>query len=81
MENYIYQAKLTNDEAILFLARMLFPSYYFDTYDEIIQGVKQEEKILIYLEKVDLYEDFLAKIYYILEIFYQIPEIEWIKKI
>lgn len=81
LENYIYQAKLTNDEAILFLARMLFPSYYFDTYDEIIQGVKQEEKILIYLEKVDLYEDFLAKIYYILKIFYQIPEIEWIKKI
>lgn len=80
VESYIYQSKLTNDEAILFLARMLFPSYYFDAYDEIMQGVKEEEKIKAYLEKVDLYEKFLSKICYTLKLFYQIPEIEWIKK-
>ena len=81
VENYVYRAGLTNDEAILFFARMLFPSYYFDTYDEIIQGIKQEEKIEIYLQKVELYEEFLYRIYYTLKTFYQMPEIEWIKKI
>lgn len=77
---YLYNSKQTVDEAMLFLARMLFPSYYFDIYDEIIQGNKEENKINVIIKKASEYEEFLYEIYYILKQLYQIPEIEWLKK-
>ena len=42
---YIKNNNLTYDESILFLARMIYPSYYFDIYDEIIKERETEDKI------------------------------------
>lgn len=79
-EYYIYHVKLTNEEAVLFLSRMLFPSYYFDVYDNIIQGTKEEKEIKKIIKKTEEYENFLYNLYYIMKQLYQIPEIEWLKK-
>lgn len=79
--NYLYQSQLNNEEACCFLARMLFPTYYFDMYEKIIAGELEEEKINIILSKVDNYEHFLKQIYQYLSQFYQIPEIGWLKKV
>lgn len=64
-------------ESILFLARLMYPSYYFDMYDQIIQGKIGEEKLQIYIRKNASYETFLKKIYDYIKLKFKIPEIEW----
>lgn len=77
---YINNVNFTLDEAILFFARMLYPSYYFDIYDLIIQEKIEEEKIKIITKKVSLYEKFLQEVFYCVSYKYKIPEIEWLIK-
>lgn len=60
---YLDNIYFNNEEYILFFSRLLFPTYYFDIYDEIINNNLEEEKIINIIEKNPLYEDFLKKIY------------------
>lgn len=76
--NYLNDMNFTYDESILFLSRLIYPSYYFDLYDKIIQEKIREEKVMFYIKKNSYYEDFLKKIYNYLRLRYKIPEIEWL---
>lgn len=80
VKNYLDYIKLSTDEAILFMSRLLYPSYYFDMYDEIIQNKIDEKKINSVVDKVNDYEIFLKDIYDYLKTKYNIPEIEWLTK-
>ena len=80
VKNYIDYMKLTNDEAILFISRLLYPSYYFDIYDEIVQDKISDNKISIITNKVNDYEEFLSEVYDYIKLKYKIPEIEWLIK-
>ena len=80
VHNFIRSYNLSYDEVILLLARFLYPSYYFDMYDEIINGKVQEDKIKVIINKVDEYETFLKNIYGLIKSKYNVPEIEWLKK-
>ena len=68
-------------ESILFLSRLIYPSYYFDLYDQIITEKISEEKIYSIIKKNTAYEVFLKKIYIYLKRVYAIPEIEWLNSI
>ena len=61
------------------MGRLLYPSYYFEVYDEIFLGQEKEKKITEIISKVDEYELFLKKIHLYLLKNYHIPEIEWLK--
>ena len=76
---YIYVLNFDNAESLLFLARMIYPSYYFDMYDQIIQEKINEEKIEIYTKKNVSYETFLRKIYVYIKSKSKIPQIEWLE--
>ena len=80
INNYLYIAKLNYNEMLLFFIRLIYPSYYFDMYDKIIQGKEKEEKLNLYIDKVNNYEIFLKKVYIIINRYYKLPEIEWIIK-
>ena len=60
---------------------MIYPSYYFDLYDEILKGEQKENKISDITKKVDDYEQLLIEVYNYIIIRFNVPEIEWIKKI
>lgn len=77
---YLNNTKLTNEEATLFIVRMLYPSYYFDLYDDIISKNTKESKIDIIVSKNKEYEHFLKEIYSYLKNIYDIPNIEWLIK-
>ena len=62
------------------LSRILYPSFYFDLYDEIIIGKKEENTLNNIISKIKDYELYLYNIYIYLNNFYNIPEINWIKK-
>ena len=59
---------------------MLYPTYFFDCYQDIILGELDEIEINKYLVKAIEYQKFLKYIYFYLKQSYKIPEIEWIKK-
>ena len=81
VNNYLYISKLSYNEIVLFYIRLIYPSYYFDTYDKIIQGKIKEEKLKKYIDKINNYELFLKKVYLIINNnYYKLPEIEWIIK-
>ena len=79
---YIYRLinylNFSLSESVLFLSRLVYPSYFFDMYDEIIQDKVCEEKMLYYIKKASHYETLLKKIYIFLKNIYPIPEIEWL---
>ncbi len=61
-----------------FFARMLFPSYYFDIYEEIMGGRKKEKDLLKIIHKVSFYENFLFTIYTFMNQYTYITKPEWI---
>jgi len=77
---YIDYMNFSKDEYILLISRLLFPTYYFDMYDEIINNNINEDKIKKVLNKSNEYITFLKSTFYY--IIYNkkinIPYIEWI---
>ncbi len=68
-----------NDYQLLF-ARFLFPSYYFDCYEKIIDHGWDEKNLLPIILKNKDYEIILKQIYETISYHCQIPEIFWLKK-
>ncbi len=75
----IYVSNLDETEKILFLSRMLYPSYYFDVYEKIISGKTDENELKKIISKVDDYELFLRNLYFILKD-NNFPNIEFLNK-
>lgn len=61
-------------------SRILYPSFYFDMYDQIIIEKKDEKELNNIIYKINDYEYYLHNIFLYLSKFYNIPEISWIKK-
>ncbi len=75
---YLKNNNMSNYEANMLFARLLYPSYYFDIYEKIIEDKEEEEKLFDVLNKVNDYEIFLRHIYNEMIKKYNIEKIEWI---
>ena len=64
LELFLSYNSFNIDEAKLFLARMFFPTYYFDLYEKIIDNEIDEREIKKITIKADNYEKILKQIYY-----------------
>ena len=64
LELYLSYNSFNIDEVNLFLARMLFPTYYFDLYEKIIDNEIDESEIKKVIIKADNYEKILKQVYY-----------------
>lgn len=60
---YVLTYELFENEYLVFFTRMLFPSFYFDLYEDIMRGIKKEKEILNIIHKIGQYEILLEKIY------------------
>ena len=76
--NFINSVNFSNEESILFLARLIYPSYYFNLYDTIIKDEMDSKKIINYIKRSDKYESLLKKIYKALSNKYNLPLIDWL---
>ncbi len=76
---YLNTQNLLAEETIIFLARMLYPTYYFDLFEEIITGKLDENKIDKIIKKEEDYENILREIYHICKIKTNIIPIEWLE--
>ena len=76
----VFSQPYTPYEYNMFYARMLYPSYYFDLYEDIILNKKEEKELYAMLNKIDDYEYFLKDLYFYLSKYCQIEQVEWITK-
>lgn len=78
--DYIKNIYLNEITANLLFARLLYPSYYFDIFDDIILNDHPESELLPIMEFQIDYEIFLKTIYNTLLQNYQLININWLKK-
>lgn len=64
----------------LLIARMMYPSFFFDKYEEIINETNREEDILPIVRRMKDYEIYIKYIYNTIFRKIKIPKIEWIFK-
>lgn len=78
MFSYLNSNNLNYEESCCFLARMLFPTYYFDTYEKIINNEIDESKINNITQLANDYEILIKKLYFYLKNKVNIPTLEWL---
>lgn len=79
IEEYIIKNNLNNDEIIMLFSRFLYPSYYFDIYEDIIQNNVDEKSLLKIINLITEYENFIKELYLYLRKIIVFPEIEWLE--
>lgn len=77
---YFRYQPLSETDYQLFFIRMLFPSYYFDQYEKIIEMGHPEKELLPVIHNTENYESLIAIFYTWLQSYGKIPEILWMKK-
>jgi len=80
IEQYLKNIKLTDTEYKLFFIRLLYPSFYFDTYEDIIDGKIEETEINKIIERINVYKKIIKQTYQYIQSVSTLNEIEWIKK-
>lgn len=78
INQYLQKLNLNSYMYKLLYGRMLFPTFYFDKYDDIVNKNKSEKEILTILKKVEAYEDFLKNIYLIINQNTAIKKVDWL---
>ena len=81
LKELISQIALSNYGARLFIARMLFPSFFFDSFEMLIDNKLAEKDVIYIINNMNAYEEFVLEIYNILKENYFLPEIDWLKKV
>ncbi len=76
---YFKSVKLSNYEYLLLLARLIYPTYYFDLYEEIITDKIPDEEIKKITNKVSAFENIIKKIYWYYKSFISMPIIDWLE--
>lgn len=77
LKNYFRYNNLTYEEWVLFFARIMYPSYYFDIYEDIINDRLPEEEIKTIIKEHEDFEKILLIIYFNLRNFPHFPIIDY----
>ena len=80
LDNYFYYHKYSDYGIRVLFARILYPSFYFKTYNDIIQGIAKEKELNNIINNIDKYEIYIYNIYIYLKKYSNLPPIEWLKK-
>lgn len=82
LKEYFKMNYVSYKEALLLYGRLIYPSYFFDLYDDIVNLNLDENKIENIVIKSEEYEKFLVDTYIYLSKLYNryIPRIDWLLK-
>ena len=78
LDNFFRSLSFDRVDFEMLFGRLLFPSFYFDIYEDIINGKRDEKDILKVISKSCDYITFLKKIYDIIYKIYPIKKIDWL---
>lgn len=77
---FLNMNKRTRYEYQMFYARLLYPSYYFDIYEQIMNNQENEERLIPIIEKNTNYENFLQEVFIEICKIIPIDKVEWLDK-
>lgn len=77
---YLNKNQLSIMEVKLLISRLLYPSFYFEMYEDILIDNKEEKILLNIISKLDNYEEYLSNVINFFNSKYSIEEIDWLKK-
>lgn len=80
LDNYFKNNPYSRYGMEVLYSRVLYPSFYFNVYDEIISGKKEEKEINYIINKIDAYEKYLYSIYLYLTKYFPIPIPNWLDR-
>ncbi len=80
LKTYLKMKRLTPYEYHMLYARLLYPSYYFDIYEDIMNNDGDEEKLIPIINKANDYEQFLKEAYYEINKYTNLERIDWLLK-
>lgn len=78
LNTYFYYNSFSLYGIRILVSRIIYPSFYFKLYDEILSGKKKEKELNRIVNKIPEYENYLHDILLYLRNFYNIPLIEWL---
>ena len=78
VNSYLKRKRLSIYGYQLLYARLLYPSYYFDVYEKVMEGILSEEELVKIINKASDYEKFLKDIYFAILKYASIEPIDWI---
>ena len=67
-------------EVKLLISRLLYPSFYFEMYEDILIDNKEEKILVEIISRLDDYEDYLAHVIGFFKVNYDIEEVLWLKR-
>lgn len=79
--SYLTLEPLTKYEKIMFFIRMIYPSFYFDKFEEIMNSKMDEKEIENIIKKTRNYHFLLKRIYKSLSDEINMPYIEWFNQL
>ncbi len=75
---YLNRRKLGMYGYQLLYARLMYPSFYFDIYEKVMEQELEESALLPIINKVEEYELFLKDVFFIISKYAPIERVEWI---
>ena len=78
LDEFLTNLNYSTYQYCLLIARLLFPSHYFDIYEKIINETLKEKEIINILKRADEYEKFLKYIYNFINKKKPILKIDWL---
>ena len=79
LDEFLTNLNYSTYQYALLIARLLFPSHYFDIYEKIINETLKEKEIINVLKRTDEYEKFLRYIYNFINKKKPILKIDWLE--
>lgn len=80
LKTYLKINKLSSYEYHMLYVRLIYPSYYFDIYENVMNNKGNENDLLKIIKRVDDYELFLKDAYLEISKYTNLEHIDWILK-
>lgn len=80
IKDYLNNFNLENIDYVLLYVRLIYPSFYFDLYEEIVNNGKDENELKRVIELSSLYEKLIYEIYNMIRKKVSILGVDWINK-
>ena len=80
LNNYLKKNNLSVTDIKILISRLLYPSFYFDMYEDILIDNKSEKIIIPIIDRLPSYEKYLANIINYFKKWYDVSDIHWLEK-
>jgi len=78
IDDYVRNYPLNQTDARLLVSRLMYPSFYFEMYEDILIDNAEEKIIIKIVDRLTEYEEFLGSVIGYLNKLYGIQEIKWL---